>query len=438
MVAVSGGLDSVVLCHLLHRAGFRFIIAHCNFQLRNDESERDEKFVRDLADGFGVPAFIKKFDAQHFADESKISIQEAARKLRYDWFRQCLEGEAFNAYFSAFQKNKLLKYRSLVLTAHHRDDNIETVLFNLFRGTGIAGLRGMMPVKDEIVRPLLLISREKLSAFAKQHQLEWVEDSSNLSTKYSRNFIRHKIIPLIEELMPSAKENMAENIRRFSEVSSIFEGAMENYRRKLLLQRNDDWMIPVEKLRLQQTIPTILFELIHPFGFTPGQLNDALGLMDSQTGSYIHSATHRLLRNRNWLIISPLYTEEFKTVVIEEGEEHLLFHGGMLHLKIKEITPEVKFGADAFKVLLDAKQISYPLILRKWKTGDYFYPLGMAKKKKLSRFFIDLKLSKNQKEEILVLESDKRIIWVPGLRIDDRFKIKPTSKHCLELEFVKS
>jgi tRNA(Ile)-lysidine synthase len=422
----------------MHRAGFRFIIAHCNFQLRGDESERDEAFVRALAEGYGVPVYIKKFDTQHFADESKMSIQEAARKLRYDWFRQCLESEAFNAYFSDFQKNKFLKYRSLVLTAHHRDDNIETVLFNLFRGTGITGLRGMMPVKDEIVRPLLFLSREKLSAFAAEHQLQWVEDSSNMATKYSRNFIRHKIIPVIEELIPSAKDNLEESIRRFSEVAGIFENAMENYRRKLLHQRNEDWMIPVEKLRLQQTIPTILYELIHPFGFTPGQLNDALGLMDSQTGSYIHSATHRLLKNRNWLIISPLQSQEFKTVVIDEEVEHLLFHGGMLHLKLKEITPDLKYGTDPFKVLLDAKQISYPLILRKWKTGDYFYPLGMAKKKKLSRFFIDLKLSKNQKEEILVLESDKRIIWIPGLRIDDRFKIKPSSKHCLELEFVKS
>jgi tRNA(Ile)-lysidine synthase len=437
-VAVSGGLDSIVLCHLLHRAGFHFIIAHCNFQLRGDESERDEASVRALADSLGVPVLIKKFDTRQFAEESKMSIQEAARKLRYDWFRHCLESEAFNTYFSAFQKNKFLKYRSLIITAHHRDDNIETVLFNLFRGTGITGLRGMMPVKDVIVRPLLLISREKLSAFAAQHRLKWVEDSSNAELKYSRNFIRHKIIPVIEELIPTAKENLAESISRFTEVYMIFEDAMENHRKKLLHQRNEDWMIPVEKLRLQKTLPTILFKLIHPFGFTPGQLNDALGLMDSQTGSYLHSATHRLLKNRNWLIISPLQAQEFKTVVIEEGEEHLLFHGGMLHLKLKEKTPGINIGADPFKVLLDAKQINFPLILRKWKTGDYFYPLGMAKKKKLSRFFIDLKLSKNQKEEILVLESDKRIIWIPGLRIDDRFKIKPSTLQCLELAFVKS
>jgi tRNA(Ile)-lysidine synthase len=438
LVAVSGGLDSVVLCHLLHATGFRFAIAHFNFQLRGAESERDEAFVRTLASRYDVPVFINRSDTRSFADELKISIQEAARKLRYDWFRQCLHSDAFNTYFSAFHKNRHLKYRSLVLTAHHRDDNIETVLFNLFRGTGITGLRGMLPVNEEIVRPLLFTSRETLSAYAIEHQLKWVEDSSNLETKYSRNFIRHKVIPLVESLIPTVKENMTDNIGRFSEATKIFEEAIQSYRRKLLFNKNEEWMIPVEKLRLQKTIPTILFELIHPFGFTSGQLKDAMGLMDGQTGSYIHSGTHRLLRNRNWLIISPLQSNEFKTVIIEESETHLLFFGGMMHLKRKNLTHEVKYGTDPYKVMLDAGEIRYPLILRKWKTGDYFYPLGMQKKKKLSRFFIDLKLSKNQKEEILVLESDKRIIWIPGIRIDDRFKVKPSSKDCLELEFIKS
>ena len=437
-MAVSGGVDSVVLCHLLYNSGFRFVISHCNFQLRGDESESDELFVTELAASFGVPALIKKFDTRSFAADRKLSIQEAARDLRYQWFQKCLEASAFEQYFSSGPGKQTQKTRAIVLTAHHRDDNNETVLFNLFRGTGITGLRGMLPVNNNIVRPLLFAARDQLIAYAQQHHLKWVEDSSNSETKYSRNFIRHRIIPLIEEIIPAVKQNMADNIERFKDASIIFEEAVANYRKKLLVSRQNDWMIPVEKLRLQKAIPTILFELIHPFGFTTGQLNDALALMDSQTGSYIHSSTHRLLKNRNWLIISPLHTQEFKTVIIEEGEEHLLFNGGMMHIKKKEITSALKIAADPFKVILDAADIRYPLILRRWKTGDYFYPLGMPKKKKVSRFFIDLKLSKNQKEEVLVLESDKRIIWIAGLRIDDRFKIRPSSKECLEIGFVKS
>ncbi len=413
-------------------------MAHCNFQLRDAESSRDEEFVADLAKRLGVPVMFKKFDTHSFAVSEKISIQEAARKLRYNWFEECLNADLFNEHFSDQIKNKSQHYRAYVITAHHRDDNIETIFFNFIRGTGITGLRGMLPVKEHIVRPLLFASRHQLSEYAGQHHINWVEDSSNSEIKYSRNFIRHKIIPLIEELIPAAKENMGDNIDRFREVSMIFEEAMKNFRNKLLVQKNEDWMIPVEKLRLQKTVPTILFELIHPFGFTSGQLNDALGLMDSQTGRYIHSGTHRLLKNRNWLIISPLQSQEFRTVIIEEDEEHVLFHGGILHLKKKTISTTEKISSDLFKAELDEREIRYPLILRKWKTGDYFYPLGMPKKKKLSRFFIDLKLSKNQKEEILVLESDKRIIWIPGYRIDDRFKIKPSTENYTELEFVIS
>ena len=435
LVAVSGGIDSVVLCHLLLNAGYRFIISHCNFQLRGDESERDENFVRALAADLNLPVMIKRFDTNKYATEQKLSIQEAARDLRYQWFHECLKSSEFIDYFSSLHKNKQVLQNGIILTAHHRDDNIETMLLNFFRGTGISGLKGMLPARDNIMRPLLFCSRERISDYAKQHELKWVEDSSNVQTKYSRNFIRHKIIPQVEELIPSLKENLAGNIERFRETSVLFEEIVAGYRKKLLEQRNGEWMIPVEKLGLQKVIPTILFELIKPFGFSAGQLHDALALMNAHTGAYIKSSTHRLLKNRNWLVLSALHTPEFKTVIIEEGEGHVIFHGGILHLRLSASS---EINDEPMKAKLDAKDIRYPLILRKWKTGDYFYPLGMSKKKKLSRFFIDLKLSKNQKEEILVLESDKRIIWIPGYRIDDRFKVKPSPQKILEVEFIKS
>ncbi|WP_336514194.1 tRNA lysidine(34) synthetase TilS [Pollutibacter soli] len=438
IVAVSGGLDSTVLCDLLYRSGFDFYIAHCNFKLRGAESDRDENFVKQLAEKYKVPFFVKQFDTNVFAVSNKISIQQAARKLRYEWFEEVRKEitDQSKEKDAVGRKKSPPNKRCFILTAHQLDDDIETMVFHFFQGSGISGLRGIPRKRDSIIRPLMDFSRKEIEQYAKENSITWVEDSSNSSTKYTRNFIRHELIPLAGKIITGIEQNLAANIQRFKESEKIYQQAIDQYRKKLLFRKDEEWMIPVEKLRLSDPVRTILFELISPFGFSAGQLNDAIGLMDSETGRWISSGTHRLLRNRKWLVISALKDEHFHDRVIEAGDEHIEFSGGMLNIsRLKHIH---NLDQDSSTVFVDEKDIKYPLILRKWKTGDYFYPLGMTKKKKLSRFFIDLKLSKNQKEKILVIESDKRIVWVVGYRIDNRFKITGGSESILQFELLNS
>ncbi|MDH7462650.1 tRNA lysidine(34) synthetase TilS [Chitinophagaceae bacterium 26-R-25] len=425
LVAVSGGVDSVVVCELLHRNGFSFAIAHCNFQLRGEESERDERFVRNLADKYKAQLHVQRFDTEKEAEKNKISIQVAARKLRYDWFKEILESEEWNQTGGA---------KNYLLTAHHRDDNVETVLMNFFKGTGIAGLHGILPKKDHIVRPLLFAGKEDIRQFALVENLEWVEDSSNSSDKYSRNYFRHQVIPMVEKIYSEAAQNLADNIERFRDIEILYNGALAKQKKKLLVQNGKEWQIPALKLQQTPAGRTILFEILQPFDFSPAQTPEVWNLLESESGKYIDSSTHRVLKNRNWLVISPLATAQSQIIVIETNDEEITFSEGKLNFK-KTANKEINSSPDIAK--LDASRITFPLLLRKWKQGDYFYPLGMQKKKKISRFLIDQKVSLTSKEKVWVLEMNKKIIWVVGMRIDDRFKVGEKTGEVLEISFQR-
>lgn len=446
LLAVSGGLDSVVLCHLCKQAGYPFAIAHCNFGLRGEESNRDEAFVQALAAQLEVPLYLKRFDTKSFAAEQKLSIQVAARELRYQWFHDVVNGQ-WSIVNESETKSNVSRFMShdplltthhspltFIATAHHLDDNIETVLMNLFKGTGIYGLHGILPKAGKIVRPLLFATREDIQSFATEQQLKWVEDSSNAETKYTRNFIRHEIIPSIAKVFPAVKENVADSIQRFQEAEMLYLQAVQAQKKKLLEYKEDVVYIPVLKLVRSKPLATILFEFIKEYGFSSQQVPEVIKLLASESGRYIVSATHRILRNRAWLIITPLPKIEETILVIEEGTTQQVFAAGELRLKTLPVG-EVVMEANPAVALIDKKEIQFPLLLRKWKEGDYFYPLGMRKKKKLARFFIDQKLSQIQKEHCWVLESNKRIVWVIGYRIDDRFKISPSTKEVLRIEF---
>ncbi len=415
LVAVSGGLDSVALCELLHRSGYSFSMAHCNFQLRGAESDRDEQFVRGLGVKYGAELMIRHFDTADHAAAKKITIQVAARELRYGWFRE-VAGEG------------------LILTAHHLDDNIETLLMNFFKGTGIAGLHGILPRQGGLVRPLLFAGKEDLRQFALDQRLDWVEDSSNQSDKYTRNFLRQQVIPLVERVYPGAIGNLGGNIVRFREIEILYRQAVDRQKGKLMEQRGEEVHIPVLKLQRSTPLNTIVYEVIREFGFSPGQIGDAVALLDSGSGKYLLSATHRILKNRNWLIISPLRSDRAANILIEGVGEKIVFDGGVLTLALsaKEEGEGIS-GVDG-GALLDAGKIKFPLLLRKWRQGDYFYPLGMRKKKKLGRFLIDNKLSLADKEKIWVIEMDKKIIWVVGRRIDDRYRITDSTREILRIE----
>ena len=425
LIAVSGGADSVVLCRLCAAAGLNFSLAHCNFKLRDAESDRDEQFVKKLSEQLGVKLFVKTFDTVSQAKLNKTSIEETARNLRYEWFKQLLlESKTADNPFS------------FLLTAHHADDNVETVIMNFFRGTGIKGLRGILPKQQQIVRPLLFAKRKDIEEYAFKNGVEFITDSSNASNDYTRNLFRNEILPSVEKIYPEALNNVLRNIERLTAVEYLYEESIEQIKQKLVEKKGDEMHIPVLKLLKVKPLQTVIYEIIKDIGFTAMQVNEVEKLLYSESGKYIKSDSHIILRNRKWLIISPkTILTQIKNIIIEENAGNILFDEGTLQI-YPSAKPE-KFVGDASTVFIDAADLTYPLMLRKWKTGDYFYPLGMTKKKKLSRFLIDIKLSLLQKEKCWVLESNKKIVWVIGYRIDERFKIISSSKQIVKLSLIR-
>lgn len=416
LLAVSGGVDSVVLTHLVAQSGFDFRIAHCNFQLRGEESERDEQFVLALGKRYGKEVLIKRFDTEVFAAAHKMAIQEAARELRYAWFNTIRED-------------------SWLVTAHHADDNIETMLMHLFRGTGIKGLAGIQPMQAEraLIRPLLPFRKQELVEYAKTMQLDFVEDSSNSSDKYTRNFFRNQLIPTIKEIFPRVEENILHTIDHLNEALEVYNQSVGVQLKKLKLIKGHEVHVPVLKWKQATPLHTLTWELLKPYGFTSAQTEEAIKLLDASNGSYLQSPTHRLIRNRKWMIIAENANEQAAHIIIEQTDSEVRFADKTLKIqnsKFKSLNRAIPSAAS--EAFLDAAKIRFPLLLRKWKQGDYFYPLGMQKKKKLSRFFIDLKLSAIDKEKVWVLEMDKKIIWVIGYRIDDRFKITDNTTNALQ------
>jgi tRNA(Ile)-lysidine synthase len=460
LIAVSGGMDSVVLCELCKQSGYDFEIAHCNFQLRGEESNRDETFVKELGEKYAVKTYVKTFDTAAIAKEQKKGIEETARDLRYGWFREIItndegrrtkeggqtkdegqmtndERSTNNLQLSTFNFQPPTNTRQLLLTAHHADDNIETVMMNFFRGTGIRGLRGILPKQGNVIRPLLFAGRQEIEAFAQQNNLAFVTDSTNAQSDYTRNYFRNELIPSIEKAFPETKQNILQSIKRFADVEQIYNESIEAAKKDLLEKKGNEIHIPVLKLAKAKPLQTIIFEIIKDYGFTAAQVPEAEKLLNSDSGKYILSATHRILRNRNWLIISSLQEPDVNYYLIEDFEKQqaVSFTGGSI---TAEKTAEKNITADSNIALADADKLKFPLLLRRWKQGDYFYPLGMQKKKKLSRFFGDQKLSLLQKENVWIIESDKKIIWIVGMRIDDRFKITDASKHVLKLTYRES
>jgi tRNA(Ile)-lysidine synthase len=423
LLAVSGGIDSTVMTDLFYKAGFDFIIAHCNFGLRGAESARDELFTFALGETYNKEVLVKRFDTNAFAGEKKISLQEAARTLRYKWFEEVSQHRALNA----------------TATAHNADDNVETMLMFLFRGTGIHGLTGINAFDKErkIIRPLLFATRKEIQKYAEQNMLGWVEDSSNTTDKYTRNFFRHTIIPAVEAHFPNAKNNLLESIHHLEEAELLYKEMIGLKKKKLLEQRGTEIHIPILKLKKSKPFDTVLWEIVKPYNFHSRQIEEIKKLCDAGNSSYVQSSSHRIIKNRNWLIIAFNESERTEHILIEENDRQVIFYNGVLHFELAEV-PGYKLSVQKTVAQFDAKYLEYPLLLRKWKQGDYFYPFGMAKKKKLSRFFIDEKLSATAKENTWVLEMNKKILWVIGHRIDDRFKINASTKKILKITFASS
>ena len=400
MVAVSGGIDSVALVHLLTKLNYPVALAHCNFNLRGDESDQDETFVKELGNQYHLETFTTSFQTERYAIEKKVSTQIAARELRYHWFEN-------------LQKQHRFEY---VLTAHHADDSIETFLINLVRGTGLEGLTGIPEQNGTIVRPLLPFSRNQIHAFALQHNISWREDESNASTKYVRNKIRHQIVPLLKELNPSFLTSFQDTTSYLKGSQQIVNEAVNSVKETFEVTKEGDLTIDISMLKQVSNVNVYLHQLLKEYGFT--QWDDIIHLLDAQSGKYVLSNTHLLLKDRSHLILSERKASDQKEIYLIETTT-------------KEMkTPiDLVFDGDtenSFKnthtIRVDHTKLSFPLTLRKWEKGDSFFPTGMTGKKKLSKYFKDEKYTLLDKERTwLLCTSHNDIIWIVGKRQDRRF-----------------
>ena len=424
LLAVSGGIDSVVMCELFHSAAYRFGIAHCNFNLRGKESDADEAFVQSLAKKYQVPFYHKKFLIKKDASEKKISIQMAARELRYHWFEELRIKEQFD----------------LIATAHHLDDQIETFFINLLRNTGIAGLHGILSKQGNLIRPLLFTHRGDIAVFAQKHKLTFREDSSNAETKYLRNKIRHEIIPVFCELNPAFPKILTETIQRIRETEIIFRDTMVELRKKIIRNDSKGIHIRIADLKKLSPIDIYAFELLSPFGFNEAVISDILHSADEGSGKIFYSQTHRLIKDREQFIINPI--ADLKGSRVKNAEIKIAVNKKEIrkpiHLSFTKTSCGKTFSIDPSDNVanLDLNKINFPLIVRRWEKGDSFNPLGMNKKKKLSDYFIDRKLSIPEKENIWLLCSGQQILWIIGHRIDHRFRVTSRTKEVMQVRWI--
>lgn len=414
LMAVSGGIDSMVMAHLFHMVNYKTAIAHCNFSLRGDESDKDEELVRQFATENNIPFYTVRFNTKAYASQNKLSVQMAARELRYNWFEQVRKENGFD----------------LIAVAHNLNDNIETLLINLTRGTGIAGMAGMRPVSNRIIRPLLFASREKIKSFQIQHNIIFREDRSNADTKYVRNKIRHLIIPVLKEINPSIETTLNDSAGRFADILEIVSDHISQIKAEVAVEKNQYVSFLIEKMKPYVKNKAILFELFKPYGITDALLIDLARIIEGESGGMVVTSTHRIIRNRNELIVSEdkKQTEVFYTI---NNIDDLKKFPGIASAEKKDISKVYRIPADQKIGCFDMQMIIFPLIIRRWKDGDYFYPLGMKQKKKLSDYFIDKKYSIPDKENIFILESGDKIVWIIGDRIDDRFKVTPETREVL-------
>jgi len=419
LAAVSGGMDSVLMVHLLKAACYNFAIAHCNFQLRGTEARADQDFCQALARQLEVPFYTINFDTADFAHEQKISIQMAARELRYRWFEQLSQQHQYTA----------------VALAHHQNDAIETILLNLTRGTGIAGLHGILPKNNLWVRPLLFLTRPEIESLITQHQLAYVEDSSNASTKYARNKLRHEVIPKLKELNPNLEQTFERNLSHFRELELLLQQQLALVKKELWLEQGDEVHMPLANVRKLYPQRLLLLSLLKQYGFNETSIDDLISALDKHSGRVFESATHSLLLDRDKLILKPKAPQVSVPVLVNEADEQV--HFGNYSFSIT-YTEELNHAySNANQAIADADLLVYPLTLRTWQQGDYFVPLGMNTRKKLSDFFINQKIPLHQKTHIpLLVNGNGEVIWIAGYRLSNRYKLTPQTKKVAIFELI--
>lgn len=421
LLAVSGGIDSMVMVDLFRRLNCNFAIAHCNFHLRGEESMRDERFVTDYATKHNITLYKQEFDTFTYMEENKKSLEMSARDLRYDWFEKIVKEHGF----------------TLLATAHHGDDSAETFLINLLRGTGIAGLHGILPKSNNIIRPLLFTSRRKINEYAQKHNIEHIEDSTNKDNKYTRNKIRNEIIPVLREISPNFDIIIRKDIERLRETEQVFREVIEKTEKEILINKNGVIEIELSKLKALKPIHIYMYEILSEYGFNETNINSICEAIDdnNSSGKQFYSENYRLIIDRNHLLITR--TEKENT----PKQDYLLYDYQTnisspigIHLEILRDLKFIKIPKSKSIAMLDYDKLKFPLTLRHWKNGDYFIPFGFNGKQKLSDYFSNNKFSLLQKESQWLLCSGEDIVWVIGERIDDRFKITNKTQTIYKLE----
>ena len=420
LLAVSGGIDSMVMAHLFLHLDNETGIAHCNFSLRAEESDNDEKLVQKFAADHNLPFYSAVFRTKEIAKNKGLSIQMAARELRYEWFEEIR-----------------MKYNyDSIAVAHNLNDNIETLIINLTRGTGLAGLSGMRPVKNRIIRPILFATRQSIINYCKHEGIAYREDKSNADTKYTRNKIRHLVLPLLQEINPSIEATLNESADRFYELNEIISEHISGLRDKITENKEGFTIFNISRLKELTHNMAIIYELFKPYDLRNAQLSDLLKVIKGKTGGWISTDTHRIIKNRKELIVSGEEVRKENRVIVKnitalkrvpliESAEYI------------NITSGFEIPAETSVACISTEKLVFPLTIRKWEAGDFFYPLGMMQKKKLSDYFIDKKYSILDKENKLILESDGKIIWIIGDRLDNRFRVTPETKKALLIKTTK-
>lgn len=424
LVAVSGGVDSVVMCELMRLAGYHYSIAHCNFSLRGKESDADEAFVKQLALAMDVPIHVKSFSTLEYAKEKGLSVQMAARELRFQWFDELMDSFGYKC----------------VANAHHLDDQAETFFINLLRGTGLSGLHGILPKQGRVIRPMLFTTRDEILEFAFVNGLQWREDSSNRSTKYLRNRLRHELMPVLKNIDPSFSRNLGNTVRILRETEAIYRQKIDEGKADLIETNTNDVRILISWLEEFTPMETWLFELLRPYNFSFRVVEEIVESMSIPiSGKIFFSPTHRLIRDREYLIIESFEQLESKT------DEPILAFDPLLTVQPQLPVP-VSFRVERnidFVIpegphiaCFDYDKLQYPLQMRHWQAGDIFHPFGSKGRKKLSDYFVDNKLSIDEKERLYLLTSGADIIWITGMRSDHRYRLTRSTKKVLVAELA--
>jgi len=411
LLAVSGGMDSMVLAYLLLRSGQTFGIAHCNFSLRGEESDADQFFVETWATQHGLPFHTICFDTQEYVANHKLSTQMAARELRYNWFNTIAQQHSYTK----------------IAIAHHANDLAETLLLNLARGTGLKGLCSMAPANGNIIRPLLFAERDEIEKYAKEKNILFRKDQTNASDDYARNYIRHHIIPGLENLNPSLIGTLLYNNRYLSQAQSLIAQMAQEQWAKCCRSINKELQIDIPALKASGAPGLFLHEWLQTYGFNSTQIDDMVTALDGQAGKQFHSPTHELIKDRNKLIVVEYCTDtRCHNLITGLSCEQFLY------------LPEMQIPQDKNTAWLDADKLQLPLTVRLWQEGDSFVPLGMKGKKKVSDFLIDNKIPLHHKEKQLVVLSEENIVWLVGQRIDERYKTTSATKNIYQIRWNES